>query len=314
MSKVFFEELGIPTPDYDLEVGSGSHAEQTAAILRAFDPVLAKEKPDLVIVRGDTNSTIACALVAAKENVPIAHVEAGERSFARAMPEEINRVVVDHVASVFFCVSRRAIDNLRREGVTKGVHLVGDVMHDALRTNLLLARRGDTVSRLGMERKRYVLATVHRADNTGTRARLEGILQGLGRAGAPVLLPLHPRTAAAITRFELTVPANVKIVEPLGYLDMLAAEDGARVIVSDSGGVQREAYYLKVPCVTVRDETEWTETVDVGWNALVGADADRIQASIASAAAPVDHPAIYGDGDAADRIVTFLDALDIRAA
>jgi UDP-N-acetylglucosamine 2-epimerase len=309
MSKVFFEELGIPTPDYDLEVGSGSHAEQTASIMRAFAPVLANEAPDLVIVRGDTNSTIACALVAAKVNVAIAHVEAGERSFARAMPEEVNRVVVDHMASHFFCVSRRAVENLRREGLTEGVTLVGDVMHDALLANLPLARRRDLLGPLRLEQRGYALATIHRADNTAERRRLAGILDGLGRADLPVLLPLHPRTAGAMQQFGLSAPANVKIIEPLGYLDMLAAASSARVIVTDSGGLQREAYYLGVRCVTVRDETEWTETVDAGWNRLVGADADRIVAAITSGSAPVERPPIYGSGDAADRIVAVLDGL-----
>ena len=309
MSKVFFEELGIPTPDYDLEVGSGSHAEQTAAIMRAFEPVLMKESPDLVIVRGDTNSTIACALVAAKANVAVAHVEAGERSFARTMPEEVNRVVVDHIASHFFCVSRRAVENLRREGITDNVTLVGDVMHDALRASLPLAGMRDVLRVNALEPKRYILATVHRADNTAERRRLAAILEGLGRAELPVLMPMHPRTAHAMEAFGLSAPANVKVVEPLGYLDMLAAAASARVIVTDSGGLQREAYYLGVRCVTVRDETEWTETVETGWNRLAGADADRISADITTPSAPAERPPIYGDGDAAERIVAVLDRL-----
>jgi UDP-N-acetylglucosamine 2-epimerase len=308
MSDVFFDELKIPPPDHHLGVGSGTHGEQTAAIMREFEPVLAREKPDLVIVRGDTNSTLACALVAAKANVPLAHVEAGERSFRRSMPEEVNRIVVDHVSSLFFCVSKRAVENLANEGITANVHLVGDAMHDSVIANLAEARKRDVLARLGLTPKNYVLATVHRVDNTTDPARLAGIIEGLGRAGMPVVLPLHPRTDAALASFSIGTAPNVKITPPFSYLDMLAAEDSARVIATDSGGVQREAYYLGVPCITVREETEWTETVDAGWNRLAGADPSRIADAIASAASklPAQRLPLYGAGDASERIAKIV--------
>lgn len=310
MSKVFFEELSIPKPDYDLGVGSGSHAAQTAAILVRFEDVVLKERPDLVIIRGDTNSTLAAALVAAKLDIPIAHVEAGERSFARAMPEETNRVVADRLSTTFFCVSRRAVENLAKEGITEGVHLVGDVMYDALLHALPIARaKSDVLQRLKLEPQKYVLATVHRADNTNDPSRLRGILEGLGRLGVPVVLPIHPRTAAAVKEHGIAIPEGVRAVPPLGYFDMLVAEENAQSIGTDSGGVQREAYCLSVPCVTLRDETEWTETVDAGWNRLSGANPDAIVAAFRSAATPPsERPPIFGDGRAAHHIAAILSA------
>ena len=308
MSKVFFDELGLPTPEHDLGVGSGSHAAQTAAMLVPMEELFVAEAPDVVIIRGDTNSTLAAALVAAKLCIPLAHVEAGERSFVRAMPEEINRVVADRLSSMFLCVSSRSVENLRAEGITEHVHRVGDVMYDALLHNLPRARERSTVlSRLGLERGEYYLATVHRADNTGDAARLTAILDGLGGLDRPVVLPLHPRTAAALQSFGLSVPPNVRVTDPLGYFDMLVAEESARAIGTDSGGVQREAYCLGVPCVTLRDETEWTETVDAGWNRLTGADARRIQDAFASAEKLDVRPDIFGDGTAAEKILAALE-------
>jgi UDP-GlcNAc3NAcA epimerase len=307
MSKVFFDELAIPKPDYDLGVGSGSHAEQTAAILVRIAEVLVRERPDLVIVRGDTNSTLAAALAAAKLDIPLAHIEAGERSFVRAMPEEINRVVADRLAQLFFCVSERSVANLAREGIGENVHRVGDVMYDALLANVKVARERSTVlARLGLLPKQYYLATVHRADNTTAARRLSGILDGLGRLPLPVVLPLHPRTEAALTEFGLPVPPNVKTTAPLGYFDMLVAEESAAAIGTDSGGVQREAYGLSIPCVTLRDETEWTETIDAGWNRLVGAEPEEIVAGFAAAVPAATKPPIFGHGDAAERIAAVV--------
>jgi UDP-GlcNAc3NAcA epimerase len=304
MSKVFFDELGLPKPDYDLGVGSGSHAEQTAAMLPKLERVMIERAPDVVVIRGDTNSTLAAALAAAKLDLPIAHVEAGERSFVRAMPEEINRVVADRLSTIFFCVSARAVENLAKEGITSHVHRVGDVMYDALLHNLPLARaKSDVLTRLGLSAKGYYLATIHRADNTGDAKRLAGLLQGLGALDKPVVLPIHPRTAAAVKSFGLDVPANVRVTEPLGYFDMLVAEQNAAAIGTDSGGVQREAYCLSVPCVTLRDETEWTETVDAGWNRLTGADPAKIAEGFAAAKGPAPaQPPIFGAGDAASKI------------
>jgi UDP-N-acetylglucosamine 2-epimerase len=304
MSKVFFDELGLPKPDYDLGVGSGTHAEQTASMLPKLERVMIERKPDVVVIRGDTNSTLAAALAAAKLDLPIAHVEAGERSFVRAMPEEINRVVADRLSSIFFCVSARAVENLSKEGITENVHHVGDVMYDALLHNLPLARaKSSLLARLGLSPKGYYLATVHRADNTGDPKRLAGLFEGLGMLDKPVVLPIHPRTAAAVKAFGVAVPSNVRIVEPLGYFDMLVAEEGAAAIGTDSGGVQREAYCLAIPCVTLRDETEWTETIDAGWNRLTSSDPARIVAGFADAQrVPKERPAIFGSGDAAVRI------------
>ena len=314
MSKVFFDELGLPKPDYDLGVGSGSHAEQTAAMLPKLEQVMIERKPDIVVIRGDTNSTLAAALAAAKLDLPIAHVEAGERSFVRAMPEEINRVVADRLSSIFFCVSMRAVANLAKEGIRDDVHHVGDVMFDALEHNLPRAREKSTfLATNGLTSKGYYLATVHRADNTGDPKRLAGLFEGLGRLDKPVVLPIHPRTAAAVKSFGVTVPANVKVIEPLGYFDMLVAEEGAAIIGTDSGGVQREAYCLGVPCVTLRDETEWTETVDAGWNRLVGADPAKIIEGFTDAKhLPPGRPPIFGAGDAAQKIEEALTAFVAR--
>ena len=309
MSKVFFEELSIPKPDYDLGVGSGSHAEQTATILTRFEEVVLKERPDLVIIRGDTNSTLAAALVASKLGIAIAHVEAGERSYLRTMPEEINRVVADRITDLFLCVSKRAVANLAKEGITDGVHIVGDVMFDALLHAQPIARqKSDVLARHQLEPKKYILATVHRAENTNAPARLRGILEGLGGLEVPVVLPIHPRTAAAMKDHGITAPAGVRIVPPFSYYDMLVAEENALAIGTDSGGVQREAYCLSIPCVTLRDETEWSETVEAGWNRLSGANPHAIRGAFAAARAPEgDKPPIFGDGGAAHHIKRVLD-------
>jgi len=263
-----------------------------------------------VLVYGDTNSTLAAALAAAKRQTPIAHVEAGLRSFNGRMPEEINRVVADRLAALLFCPSRVAVDNLAAEGVTRGVHLVGDVMRDAIDAAAARAasREGALLDRLGVARGGFVLATIHRADNTDDAERLTRIMCGLARSGLPVVLPIHPRTRAAIERAGVHPPDSIRIVDPLGYLDMIALERSARVVATDSGGVQKEAYWLGVPCVTLRDETEWVETVAAGWNRLAGSDPDAIARAIADSAPCADHPALYGDGRAAERIVEELAA------
>jgi UDP-N-acetylglucosamine 2-epimerase len=317
MSAVFFEELNLPRPDYNLGVGSGTHAQQTAAMLPKLEQIIVERSPDIVVIRGDTNSTLAAALAAAKCDLPIAHVEAGERSFNRAMPEEINRVVADRLSSIFFCVGARAVENLAKEGITKEVHLVGDVMYDTLRFSLPLARaRSTLLARLGLTPKNYYLATLHRAENTDDPKRLAGIFEGIGSLDRQVVLPIHPRTAAAVKSFGVTVPPNVCVIEPLGYFDMLVAEENAASIATDSGGVQREAYCLSIPCVTLRDETEWTDTVDTGWNRLVGADPVAIRAGFAAAAArlPAVKPEIFGMGDAAEKLTRALEAFIARMA
>jgi UDP-N-acetylglucosamine 2-epimerase len=242
----------------------------------------------------------------------LAHVEAGERSFVRAMPEEINRVVADRLASIFFCVSKGAVANLAREGITENVHRVGDVMYDALLANVALARgKSKILADLALASKSYYLATVHRADNTSSRERLEGIFEGFARLDRPVVLPLHPRTAAAMEKLGVKAPSGVRLIEPVGYFDMLVLEENAIAIGTDSGGVQREAYCLGVPCVTVRDETEWTETVEAGWNRLAGTDPEAIRAAFEAAKPEEERPPIFGTGKAAEEIARILDESDL---
>jgi UDP-N-acetylglucosamine 2-epimerase len=307
MSEVFFDELSIPQPDYNLGVGSGPHGAQTGAMLAGIEEVLLAEQPDAVLVYGDTNSTLAGALAAAKLHIPVGHVEAGLRSFNRRMPEEINRLLTDHVAQWLFCPTKTAVDNLRAEGVVSGVWNVGDVMVDALNYNLALARRcSKALAHLGLEDGGYYLATLHRPRNTDEPARLARILCALGDLGRPVILPAHPRTTRAIEAARLASPSSVRIVPPVSYLDMLVLESGACRILTDSGGVQKEAYLVGVPCITLREETEWVETVEAGWNQLVGADAAAIRAAIHSPVPQGTRPALFGDGRASLRIVRIL--------
>lgn len=287
MSQVFFDELGIPEPTVNLGVGSGSHAEQTGAMLVGLERIFSERRPALILVYGDTNSTIASALAAAKLSIPVAHVEAGLRSFNRRMPEETNRIVTDRLSDLLFCPTRTAVDHLRSEGVTKGVHLTGDVMYDA---TLMFAERApevfsapsagpspDDSIRIAREGGTYVLATVHRAENTDDPERLRSIMRALGRLGQPVILPLHPRTRSRLEG--VVVPESVRLTEPASYLSMLALIRGADRVLTDSGGLQKEAVWLGTPCITLRNETEWVETLEGGWNRLAGADEGRILAA-----------------------------------
>ncbi len=307
MSAIFFDELDIPPPDVHLGVGSGPHGEQTAAMLTGIEGVLLRERPDWVLVYGDTNSTLAGALAAVKLGIPVAHVEAGLRSFNRAMPEEINRVVADHLSVLLLCPSQTAVDNLAAEGIRRGVRLVGDVMADALAVAAARAHSHSAVlTRLGIREGGYVLATVHRAENTDDPSRLGDILRALDALGEPVLFPVHPRTRKAIEALGHRPAGNVRYLEPVGYLDMVRLEQSARLILTDSGGVQKEAYWLGVPCLTLREETEWVETVQAGWNVLVGTDPVRIQHTARSLLPPAARPPLYGDGRAAERCVLAL--------
>jgi UDP-GlcNAc3NAcA epimerase len=309
LSQRFFEELAIPDPDYNLGVGSGGHGEQTGAMLAGIEAALCEDRYDVVLVYGDTNSTLAGALAAAKLHLPVAHVEAGLRSFNRRMPEEVNRVVADHVSDLLFCPTEASVRNLSAEGIVRGVHLVGDVMHDALRERLAAGLSADRVlAPLGLAPGRYVLATVHRAENTDDPERLGSILGALLALDEPVLFPLHPRTRAALDRFGLagTTRCHVHLVEPLGFSDMVAAEQHARVVVTDSGGVQKEASWLGVPCVTVREETEWVETVESGWNVLAGSDPATIVRAVRDARPPTT-PAVPDPESASERIRAVLE-------
>lgn len=309
MSQTFFDELGIPAPNYNLGVGSGLHGRQTAEILTRLEEVLLAEAPDLVIVRGDTNSTLAGALAAGKLHIPTAHVEAGERSYDRRMPEEINRVVADSLADSHFCVSRTAVQRLAAEGITGAVHWVGDVMLDALKQNFPVARRkSDMVERMGLTPGKYALVTIHRAANTDDPVRLGHIVETLNRIPETIIFPAHPRTRKALAQLGVKLAEQVRFIEPVGYFDMLLLEQNARLIATDSGGVQREAYFLGIPCLTLRDETEWTETVEVGWNKLVGADPFRMIDAWFSFSPPAERPPIFGDGTAGERIAQVLNS------
>ena len=315
MSAVFFDELDIPAPDYDLAVSGGGHGEMTGRMLERVERVLIDERPDWVLVYGDTNSTLAGALAAVKLHIPVAHVEAGLRSFNRRMPEEINRVVADRLSTLLCCPTATAVANLRNEGVIEGVHLCGDVMFDVSLFYRDRAReRSNVLARLGLAGQRFALATCHRAENTDDRPRLKGILTALGNISSqlPVVLPLHPRTRKMIDEFGLApLLDGVTVLAPQPFLDMIALEQAAALILTDSGGVQKEAFFFGVPCVTLRDETEWVETVTAGANVLVSADRDQIVAAAIRALAntrPGGLPEPYGDGQAAQHIVDLLAA------
>jgi len=283
MSAVFFAELQIPKPDYNLGTGSGLHGKQTGEILAKVEEVLLQERPDLVIVYGDTNSTLAGALAAAKLHIPVAHVESGLRSFDRTMPEEINRIVTDHVSDLLFCPTKNAARLLAKEGIIRGVHLVGDVMADVLEFNKALADKDSCIiNTLRLERKRYSVATIHRPSNTDNPDALSAIIRAFGQADIPIVFPVHPRTRKYLEKYGFLsrMPKNVQIMGPLGYLDMICLMGSAKTILTDSGGVQKEAYMLGVPCITLRKNTEWIETLHDGWNVLTGSDEQKILSAI----------------------------------
>ncbi len=310
MSDQFFRELNIPQPDYNLGIGSGSHGAQTGAMMSALEEVFQRERPDVALVYGDTNSTLAGALSAAKLHIPVAHVEAGLRSFNQQMPEEINRVVTDHVSKLLFCPTQTAVDNLTRENIKKGVYHTGDVMYDAaLRSAPSSDEACELLNSLGLAPGQYYLATVHRAENTDAPERLQAILEALSLLDLPVAFPIHPRTRGALSRYGWNLSSNIRAIEPLGYREMLAAQQHARAVLTDSGGVQKEAFFLRTPCITLRDETEWIETVEAGWNVLAGADRDAIlHHSRSLPQGTTDDKSHFGQGNASQQIV---DALDV---
>ncbi len=360
MSDIFFRELEIPEPKYNLNIGSGSHGRQTGQMLAALENVLIGEKPDWVLVYGDTNSTLAGALAAAKLHIPIAHIEAGLRSFNRRMPEEINRIVADQLSTLLLCPSQAAVNNLAAEGISNAegisaksssclptrdkkrqmrvakldsltprgtkVVITGDVMADALLfASEHAAGRSDLVTRLGLQPRSYLLATIHRAENTDDPERLRNILLALSELAKhePVILPLHPRTKKILADMPSLKPGQgtlhadhyypstnrtcgLVFLEPVGYFDIIALEKSARFLLTDSGGMQKEAYWLKIPCITLREETEWVETVAAGWNILAGADFERIIETVRSFNTPPEHPSLYGDGQAAAHCLNAL--------
>lgn len=323
MSAIFFRELAIPKPKYNLNIGSGTHGVQTGHMLAGIEKVLIKEKPNWVLIYGDTNSTLAGALTAAKLHIPLAHVEAGLRSYNRRMPEEINRIIADQLSSLLFCPSKVAVGNLKKEGITEGVFITGDVMAEALLfASSKSSQHSNILKHLGLKPKRYILATVHRAVNTDNPKRLISIINALSKLAQnePVILPLHPRTkiimdnlnaqfkkSSNLERRTLNIEHSfLKIIDPLGYFDIIALEKSARIILTDSGGMQKEAYWLKVPCITLRDETEWVETAETGWNILTGAQHNRIIKAVRTFKTPSDHPPLYGTGKATGRIINAM--------
>ncbi|MEX0972468.1 MAG: UDP-N-acetylglucosamine 2-epimerase (non-hydrolyzing) [Solirubrobacterales bacterium] len=318
LSAVFFEELGLPPPDHRLGVGSGSHARQTAATMARLEPLAVAERPDAMLVYGDTNATLAAALVAAKLNIPLAHIEAGMRSFDRTMPEEVNRIVADRLGGLLLCSTEAAVANLRAEGMAKRARLVGDVMADvAIAFGPLAERRSEVHSRLGLVRGDYLVATLHRVanvDEPGALRRAAGLLATTAERHGPLVWPLHPRTRARLAELgldeSLAAAPGVVPIEPLGYLDFTCLVRGARAVLTDSGGLQKEAYLAGVPCLTLREETEWVETVETGWNRVVGLDADLALRSLGELLerrrAESPDPDLYGRGDAGRRCVREL--------
>ncbi len=308
LAGVFFDELDLPRPDIELGVGSDTHARQTAAMLKGVAEAIAAVSPRLVLVYGDTNSTLAGALAAAKLNVPVAHVEAGLRSFDRRMPEEVNRVLTDHLSSLLLCPTDTAVRNLAREGIVAGVVNTGDVMLDLATATLTDERERAVLLRFDVKPGGYILATAHRQSNTDDVAHLEAILTALGGRTETVVFPAHPRTVASIDRNGLgdLVAPNIVLTGPVGYVESLALVKNARVVATDSGGMQKEAYFFGVPCVTMRDTSEWVETLESGWNVLVGADAEALAAALADPPRGAQRPAFYGQGDAGKHVAIAL--------
>lgn len=307
MSKIFFEELGIPKPDYNLAVGSGGHGDQTGKMLIELEKIYLKEKPDLVLVYGDTNSTLAGALCASKLLIPVAHVEAGLRSFNMTMPEEQNRILTDHLSRLLFIPTETACKNLSNEGIKKGVYNVGDVMFDAvLHFKKMAETKQSILESIGVEHDKYILTTIHRAENTNDINRLKNIIEALNECGKNVVLPLHPRTKKYMDSYGLKFNNNIKLIEPVGYLEMITLEMHAQKIVTDSGGVQKEAFFMKKPCITMRDETEWIETVENGWNVIVGTDKEKILNNIVNFEPKEAQKEIFGDGKAAEKILSLI--------
>ena len=313
LSRIFFDELGVPAPDRELGAGGGSNTEQTARILAALEAVFAETAPDLALVYGDTNTTLAGALAAAQAGVPVGHVEAGMRSFDRTMPEELNRILVDHASDLLLCSTETALANLEREGAAGAAHLVGDVMADvSLAFRPIAERRSAALADHGVEPGEYLLVTAHRPGNVDDPAHLRRLVELLEALPLPAVVPLHPRTRERLraSGLEQRLEAAPRLLPtaPLGYLDFTKLAMHARAILTDSGGVQKEAYLLGVPCVTLRETTEWVETVEAGWNTLVGLDRDAALAALERPAPPAERPELYGGGQAARRVCEVLSA------
>lgn len=311
MSDIFFEELDIPKPDFNLGIGGGTHGQNTGRMIEGIEEVLIKEKPAFVLVYGDTDSTLAGTIAAVKLHIPVAHVEAGLRSFNRKMPEEINRILTDHASEILFTPTLTAVNNLANEGISSNkIKQVGDVMYDAaLYYGSKLEQTGNIIKQLGISSKKYALTTIHRAENVDDKERLTSILEGLKQYHNTIVWPLHPRTKNRLKSFGVNIPINVKIIEPVGYLDMIILEKHAALIATDSGGVQKEAYFHKVPCITLRDETEWIELVQCGANIITGANTENIIAALKKAVmvdSNIFNIPLYGNGNSGKEIVEYL--------
>lgn len=308
MSDIFFEELNIPPPKYFLKIGSGSQGKQTGDMLCEIEKVLLIERPDFVMVYGDTNSTLAGALAASKLLIPVIHVEAGLRSFNKAMPEEQNRILTDHISELLFVPTITAVQNLTNEGITKGVHFVGDVMYDGILHFSEIARsKSHILNVLDLHEHNFALCTIHRAENTNDQQRLRSICEALSEVDVRIIFPMHPRTKKRVEELGIYLGTNVRVIEPLGYLDMIRLMMETSKIVTDSGGIQKEAFFLNKPCITVRDQTEWVETVQNGWNVLVGADKGLIKENLMYFN-PSEHKKDYfGKGNTAELIINHIE-------
>jgi len=314
MSQLFFDELKINKPDYNLKIGSGNHSKQTGEMLIKIGEILIKEKPNLVLVYGDTNSTLAGALAASKLHITIGHIEAGLRSFKKTMPEEINRIITDHISDLFFCPTQNAVDLLKKEGITKRVYFTGDVMYDSTIQNIKVAWKKSTImEKLNIVTNEYLLVTVHRAENTDNEKNLISIFNAFLKNDQKIIIPLHPRTLKYIKLYglynKIKRSKNIIIINPVSYLDMLMLEKNAKKVITDSGGVQKEAYFLKTPCITLRNETEWIETVKDKWNILVSCNKNKISQAIERFNPKTAQHNYFGNGDAVKKIVSIINKI-----
>ena len=308
MSKLFFDQLGIPEPNYNLGIGSGNQGEQTGKMLIEIEKILLNEKPDFVLLYGDTNSTLAGALASVKLHIPIGHIEAGLRSFDKNMPEEFNRILTDHSSDLLFVPTRTGMGNLKIEGIIKGVHLTGDVMYDALLDACSIAEKSTILEEFGLISKDYFLTTIHRPSNTDNIKNLSDILEALSESGKKIIFPIHPRTVKFIHNHGLKekIGKNIVLTKPVGYFDFIWLEKNAKKILTDSGGIQKEAYMLKVPCITLRENTEWVETIEDGWNVLVGSNKEKILNELREFEPQGKQRNVFGDGHASENIVEIL--------